>query len=108
LSCDGCTYLMSLPDLLLCTDLRCGGCTSLVSLPDLPVCTILYCFELPYLTHISISAECIVICFSSPIAGHNNNLYLSYINTCRSIIASFMDKSCNYEKGILSIIMGYI
>jgi hypothetical protein len=68
----------------------------------------LRCNDLPHLTHISVQDNCKVECDNSPIAGHNNNLYLSYINTRRSIITAVMDKSYNYEKGIVSMIAGYL
>jgi hypothetical protein len=45
LECDGCTALVYLPDLPLCTELYCDGCTALISLPDLPLCTVLRCYD---------------------------------------------------------------
>jgi hypothetical protein len=108
LECWDCTALISLPDLPACTNLQCWDCTALISLPDLPACTELYCKECTNLTHISIQDNCRVSCTNSPIAGYNNELYLSYIEARSSIIEVSMRKSNNYEQGVIGIIAGYL
>jgi hypothetical protein len=69
---------------------------------------LLYCDNLPHLTHINAPHTYRVHCDNSPIADYNNDLYLSYINTRRKIIMESINKSRNYEHGILSIIVGYL
>jgi hypothetical protein len=68
----------------------------------------LRCNDLPHLNHLNVPNQCAVICDNSPIAGHNNNLYLSYINDRSIIITSSINNSHNYEKNIVSIIAGYL
>jgi hypothetical protein len=88
--------------------LYCNGCTALISLPDLPLCIDLDCSDLPHLTHINVSANCDVSCRNSPISYYNNDLYLSYINDRSNLISSSIHNSHNYEHGIVGIIAEYL
>jgi hypothetical protein len=68
----------------------------------------LECRDCPNITHISVQDYCQVSCDFSPIAGYNNDLYLSYIEARSNIIAVSMGKSNNYEQGVVGIIAGYL
>jgi hypothetical protein len=88
--------------------LYCSGCISLTSLPALPLCNWLYCGDCPNLTHISVQDDCIVSCDNSPISGHNNDLYLSYINIRSSIVLTAMDQYQYNDRNVVGIIMGFM
>jgi hypothetical protein len=88
--------------------LYCGDCPSLSSLPALPECMILWCNDLPHLTQINVPDNCNVYYDNSPISGHNNDLYLSYVNARHPIITTSIDQCHNYDSNIISIITGYL
>jgi hypothetical protein len=88
--------------------LDCMGCTSLVFLPALPLCTWLDCDDCPNLTHISVPDNCNISCDNSPISGHNNDLYLSYINIRSSIVLTAMDQYQYNDRNVVGIVMGFI
>jgi hypothetical protein len=88
--------------------LWCLDCTGLNSFPDLPVCYELDCSGCTSLTYINVPDGCVVTCDNSPIAGYNNDLYLSYINLRSNVIRSTMNTSDNYEPGIIAIIESYM
>jgi hypothetical protein len=108
LDCEGCINLTSLPELPMCIELECKDCTSLTSLPHLPACTRLFCSNCVNITYINLPDNCFLTCNNSPIAGHNNDLYLSYINARHPVITEAVDKVHNYEKNVVGIIVGYL
>jgi hypothetical protein len=100
--------LVSLPPLPACIELSFSGCTALTSLPALPLCTWLGCDGCTNLTHISVQDNCKVECDNSPISGHNNDLYLSYINDRSSIVLTAIDQYQYNDRNVVGIIMGFI
>jgi hypothetical protein len=80
----------------------------LTSLPDLLLCNNLKCNNLPHLTHINVPYLCKVSCKNSPISYYNNDLYLSYINDRSNLISLSIHKFHNYEQGIVDIIISYL
>jgi hypothetical protein len=76
-----------------------------MSLTDIPLCDELGCSGCLNLTHIYVKDGCCVDCNFSPIAGHNNELYLSYIHTCRSIVLTAMNKYSDNDSNVVGMVV---